>query len=263
MTDERRYQDDEVAKIFETAAAPMQSSPRETTGRGTSADDGLTLAELQAIGREVGVPPERIAEAAARVDRRGLPAPRRTDLGMPVGVSRSVDLPRAPTDREWALLVGELRETFGARGRDHSDGDLREWWNGNLHATIEPTESGYRLRLSTLKGDGLALNRAGIGAIAFALILFVILALGGVLDEGEILVPLLLGSMGLFALGANAVRLPRWAGEREEQMEYITGRARALLGEPPPQELPPSPPTLSSGEATGGSGSVDADRGGR
>jgi hypothetical protein len=43
------------------------------------------------------------------------------------------------------------------------------------------------------------------------------------------------GVMGIAALVANAVRLPGWAREREEQMEHIAERARALVrAEPEP-----------------------------
>jgi len=38
---------------------------------------------------------------------------------------------------------------------------------------------------------------------------------------------------GAVALGANALRLPGWAMEREEQMEGIAARARVLLGAAP------------------------------
>src|SRR5678815_1596820 len=75
MADERRYQEDEGAEIFEAASAPALA-------RGDAAPtQGLTLAELQAIGREVGIAPERIAEAAASLARSQPPLPRRTELG--------------------------------------------------------------------------------------------------------------------------------------------------------------------------------------
>ncbi len=230
MPDERRYREDEVAEIFETAASrPRRGANALSTG------EGLTLAELQAIGSEVGMSPEGIAEAAAALElRRG--GLRRTELGMPVSVGRTVDLPRAPTDREWAMLVAEMRETFHARGRDASQSGLREWRNGNLHALVEPTEVGYRLRLGTTKGDAVGFNRMGAGVLVMALVALLVLWLSGGLPEAVFL-PTMLALMGGGALGYNAMRLPGWAGEREEQMERIAARALVLLSsEPVPAE---------------------------
>jgi hypothetical protein len=230
MTDERRYQDEEIAEIFEAAA-----TPRNPGGRSLASGDGLTLAELQAIGREVGMSPDRIADAASAIDLRRSALPRRTNLGMPVSVARTVDLPRAPTDREWSLLVAEMRETFNARGRDRSSGGLREWANGNLRAYVEPTEDGYRFRLGTTKGDALALNRVGVAGMLMGLVMLVVLFLTGGLAE-EVFVPALLGLMGAGALASNALRLPGWAREREQQMEYIAARAQALIRPAPNPE---------------------------
>lgn len=223
MTDERRYQDEEIAEIFEAAAAA-----RDSGRRSLASGDGLTLAELQAIGREVGLAPDRIAEAATAIDLRRNALPRRTDMGMPVSVARTVDLPRAPTDREWSLLVGEMRETFDARGRDRSSGGLREWANGNLRASIEPTEDGYRFRLGTRKGNALALNRVGVAGMLMGLVMLVALFLQGSLAQ-ELFVPALFALIGATTLTSNALRLPAWAQEREQQMEYIAARARALI----------------------------------
>ncbi len=231
MTHERTYGEEEVAEIFKAAAAHC--------GAGSNAlapADGFTLAELQAIGGEVGLAPEAVAEAAAAVDvRRGALA--RRDLGMPVSVGRSVDLPRAPTDREWEMLVADLRETFGARGRVGSRGDVREWNHGNLHAYVEPTPTGYRLRLGTTKGNALASNRAGGALLAMALLWLVVLAASGALPDA-IFLPLVMALMGGGALGFNALRLPGWAQEREAQMEAVAARARALLAGSPAPELP-------------------------
>lgn len=223
MSDERRYGDDEVSRIFETATTTPPARSRAVAAR-----EGLTLAELQSIGGEVGIAPERIAEAAAALERGGAPARRRTQLGLPVSVGRTVELPHAPTDREWQLLLAELRETFGAHGKDRSSGDLRAWTNGNLHAYVEPTEAGHRLRLGTTKGNGLAINRMGMVMMLVALALFLVaMATGGTTDDIELAG--MLGLIGVGALGANALRLPGWAREREEQMEHIAARARALI----------------------------------
>jgi hypothetical protein len=231
MTDERRYGEKEVAEIFEAAA-----SPRASGGRALTSAEGLTLGELQAIGAEVGIAPERIADAAAALDLRPEAAPRRrTYLGMPISVGRTVDLPRAPTDREWELLLAELRETFGAHGKDKSGGGLRAWTNGNLHAYVEPTEAGHRLRLGTLKGNSVALGRLGIAGLVVGLLMLAVLLLTGAPTD-DLEMAALFALMGAAALAINALRLPRWAHEREEQMEYIAARARTLIRTEPERE---------------------------
>lgn len=223
MTNERRYADAEVAEIFQAAATPRTSGSRALA----PSMSGFSLAELQAIGGEVGIEPERIAEAAAALEVRGAAAPRRTYLGMPVSVGRTVDLPRAPTDGEWEILVAELRATFGARGKDRSSGGLRAWTNGHLHAYVEPTETGYRLRLGTTKGGAVQSSQMGVVGVVAGLVLSILL-FAEVLDE-DLVVLLIASLVGAFALAMNALRLPRWAREREEQMEHIAARARALI----------------------------------
>ena len=223
MTDERRYQDDEVAAIFEAASAPT------APGDDAPPVQGLTLAELQAIGREVGIAPERVAQAAAALGRRRPPIPRRTDLGLPVTAAHVVDIPRPLTDREWSLVVADLRQTFGAWGKESSHGETRMWRNNNLHAVVEPTRTGYRLRLGTLKGDGLAMNRMGAFGVTMGLV--VAIALRG--DPAVLPGVLALGSMGAGAFVFNALRLPRWARLRERQMREVAERTLALLASVP------------------------------
>lgn len=238
-TDERRYGEEEVAAIFEAAA-----SPRGPGGRALApTDTGLSLRELQAIGSEVGIAPERIAEAAAALQLRGSTPARRSYMGAPISVGRVVDLPRAPTDREWAMLVAELRQTFGAKGKESSTGEMRAWTNGNLHAYVEPTADGHRLRLGTLKGDAVVFGRMGIAGLVGGLVLFLALLVAGDVGglEDALGSGLLFALMGLLALVMNAFRLPRWAQERDEQMEQIATRALTLL------RADPAPPAIGDG----------------
>jgi len=146
MTD-RRYNDDEVAAIFLTAAEGPQTPPHPVPRNA-----GLTLTDLQEIGREVGIPPDAIAQAAQSLDLRGR-AVSRSFLGLPIGVERTIELNRRLTDEEWQHLVVELREVFRARGSVTSYGSLRQWTNGNLQALLEPTATGHSLRLGTLNGN--------------------------------------------------------------------------------------------------------------
>jgi len=224
MTDERRYRDDEIRRIFDLA-----TRGDEVSTPSVAPQDGLTLGQLQDVGREVGLAPERVARAALSLDAHEEVLPRRTTLGMPTSVGRVVELPRALTDHEWELLVAELRTTFGAKGHVTSHGSLREWSNGNLHALIEPTESGHRLRMTTRKGSAMELNLVGGVMLLFALLTFVILAAKGD-AAARYVIPIFFALIGSGALATNALSLPRWAAEREEQMEYIASRVKGLLG---------------------------------
>jgi len=222
----RRYGDEEVREIFSlatTSGMPGHSLPSES--------GGLTLDELQRIGQEAGIEPARVAQAAETIDARGRSAPIRRSFGMPVGVSRVVDLPRAPTDREWEQLISAFRTTFGTPGHATTSGGLREWTHGNLHIGIEPTAHGEQLRLSTRKEDAVALNGLGLVLGGMAALMGALVAAAGK-PEKALVVLGMFGGMALAAFGANLVRLPRWARERARQMEAIAEHAVKLLSKP-------------------------------
>ncbi len=229
---ERRYTDEEVAAIFSAAAELPQTRPLPAPR-----DEGLTLTDLQDIGREVGIAPEAVARAARSLDVRGRAASHRL-LGLPIGVERTVELGRRLTDAEWEHLIVDLREVFNARGTVRSQGSLRQWTNGNLQALLEPTPTGDRLRLQTVKGSarawmgagGLAAGVGGAVAIAGA-------AAGQLGHSVPGIAFLLVTGLGMFAAGA--LQLPGWARARRGQMEEIAARL-ALAGEPSHPELPPT-----------------------
>jgi hypothetical protein len=233
MTD-RRYDDEEIAAIFRTAAeAPQALPPQE------SRVEGLTLAELQAIGRDVGISPEAVSQAALALDVRGT-AQARTLLGLPIGVARTVNLDRRFTDEEWEHLVVELREVFQARGVTRSDGSLRQWTNGNLQVLLEPTQGGSRLRLSTLHGVARAWIGGGLATLGVAAALFISSAVLG--DSGEGLRRIMLLALGGSVMVVNgALRLPGWARLRERQMEGLAARLAGPAGSAtrPSAALPP------------------------
>jgi hypothetical protein len=226
MSDERRYDETEVAEILERATA-AEAAPAPAPAATPS---GLTLAQLQEIGAEVGILPERIAEAARAVGSRITTPPPRTFLGAPRSVSRIVPITRALDDDEWTRLVVDLRETFGAEGRIRVHGPLRSWSNGNLQVHVEPDGDRYRVRMQTWKGD--ALPRVGMGAVTVAMsgVMFFVNALGG-LRPGGVVAAGVLGLVGLGQLVYVRALLPRWAAERAAQMEGVAERIPRLLEE--------------------------------
>jgi hypothetical protein len=223
MMTERRYADDEVREIFKLATTGDtrdKSLPAET--------GGFTLDQLQRIGEEAGIDPVRVAQAAAKLDTRPKAAPVQRSFGMPVGVSRVIDLPRAPTDREWEQLVSLFRTTFGTQGKVTTTGGMRDWSQGELHISVEPTPHGEQLRLRTVKSDAFALN--GFGVLTGGMSVLVgasVIAAGK--PEKALAAMIMFGGMSLASFAANIFRLPRWARERERQMESIAEHAVRLL----------------------------------
>jgi hypothetical protein len=212
---ERRYNDKEIAAIFRAAAEEGPPSSQREVAR----DEGLTLTELQAIGGEVGISSEAVAQAARAVDVR-LGAASRTFLGLRIGVARTVNLNRRLTDEEWERLVVQLREVFNARGRTRSDGSLRQWTNGNLQVLLEPTETGHRLRFGTTHGAARAAIGAGLATLGVTAIVAISGAFWGTLGDAASGIALM-AAAGLGMIASGALRLPRWARLRQQQMEAL------------------------------------------
>ncbi len=239
MSPERRYNEQEIAGIFKQAA-----QAQETAQQRLPHTEGLTLAELQEIGKEAGITPEFIARSAAAVDRTGPAQPPTRFLGLPISVARTVDLPGPLSDENWDRLVVELRETFQAHGKLRRDGSLREWKNGNLHAVVEPTESGHRFRLHTVNGSAQAGLFGGLAAFAIGLIFLLLLTFTDQLADKPMMVLTLVSVLGLGSMGFTAFfRLPRWARERARQMEAMAARAVELADAQPATALPELDPS--------------------
>jgi hypothetical protein len=228
MSSERRYSEEEIARILDEATEAQQSNkPSHSPGT------GLTLSELEDIGRDVGISPALISRAAARIDIREVASsPQREFLWTTIGVGQTAHLDRTLTDAEWARLVVDLRETFDARGHLSEEGPFRQWTNGHLQALLEPTESGQQLRLKTQKGDAAATLATGAVFMGLAPAM---LLLGTVLDpvtSSPFFAPLAAGffaTVGALMYAGNRVRLSKWAATRQLQMVGIAHRLTAAL----------------------------------
>jgi hypothetical protein len=221
MTD-RRFNEEEVAAIFRQATEAQQTPQRQLPS-----GEGLTLAELQDIGRQVGIAPELVGRAAASLSLAGSPTSRRF-LGLPIGVGRTIELERKLSEDEWERLVVDLRETFDARGTVRQEGSFRQWTNGNLQVLLEPTANGHRIRFSTVKQSARAWLMGGLLTVGITAVTAIVAVVAGP-NHAELswVVEMAVLAAGQFAIGA--IQLPGWARLRRKQMEEITGRL--ALGE--------------------------------
>ncbi len=233
MRQERHYTEAEIAAIFEKATE-VQKAARS----GQSSGEGLTLAELQQIGASVGLDPEFVAQAAAAVEYGGRTAPRRSMIGVPIGVGYEVDLPAPLSDDAWERLVAETRETFGARGKVSRYGSLRQWNNGNLQVSVEPAAGGQRLRMRTTSAD-LRTRLSLSGAILAAMLVFMfVLSLHGEPFSAIMAMCTAFSSFAAILFGTSFKKGKRWSARRERQMEALGLRA-VELAQPSEQALSP------------------------
>lgn len=234
---ERRFDEHEVAAIFERATARLVEGDR--SGSSPKAQTtGLTLQELKRIGSEVGIPPEMIEESASMIQVGARPvAISRKQFGLPAQVSGTFALPRDLTDREWEELVVVMREAFEAHGKISGEGSLRSWRNGNLEIRLEPTPDGQRLHMQTRKDDAVALGTVGglLGAIGIG---FGILGMIVGKPDLAVVMPALMGSAGAALFGVGAITLPRWGRERVDQMNRVASKAMQMVGRAPKGDEP-------------------------
>ncbi|MGD9523204.1 MAG: hypothetical protein AB7N73_06615 [Gemmatimonadales bacterium] len=218
---DRRYSDEEVAEIFRRATAEV---PPQTAG-----STGMSLQQLQEIGREVGLTPEAVTEAARSLDRAAPTTTTTRLLGLPIGVADGVVLPRRLRDDEWDALVVAARDTFGARGALRSDGGFRQWTNSNLLVLLEPAGEGHRLRLRTLNGHARRMIFGGLGALGVAAVVTAVPILSG---NPELFSNLdgmaTLAVVGALLLGRGIWGLRAWAARRQAQFRDLADRATRM-----------------------------------
>lgn len=220
---ERRFDDDEVARIFARATETQREQ-----SRALARQDGMTLAELQAIAKEAGIDPTLVAQAAREVDQ---PAPPRTPtvIGIPIGVARTVELGRKLSDDEWERIAVRCRELFNARGKLESHGSFRSWTNGNLQILLEPSGNGHRLRMRTLRGESRGLVAAGASMILAASAISFAGSLSSAMSFVEVAassLPIFLGGIGVGVAGL--ARLPQWRRERDTQFQQLADEVLKL-----------------------------------
>jgi hypothetical protein len=223
MTD-RRFNEDEVAEIFRQATEAQQTPQRQLPS-----GEGLTLAEIQEIGQQVGIAPELVVRAATSLAAAGAETSRSL-VGFTIGVGRTIELDRKLTEAEWEQLVVDLRETFDARGTVRQDGSFRQWTNGNLQVLLEPTPTGQRVRFRTVKANSRALITGGLITAGLAAAMALVGVVGGA--HNNMVIAANMAAIAAAELAIGAMQLPGWARLRRKQMEEVAQRlatAQSLL----------------------------------
>lgn len=249
-----RFTESEARRIFAEAA-------RAADPRGAPAD-GLTLDELQEIGRAAGIDPAAVAAAAATV--RDVAAGVPVWHGVPLATRRTRVVPGVLDDDAWADAVAGLRREFKFQGVAERLGRRRTWTHAVgestqavvVQVTAEPADGGTRLTVESGAGGERGAARvlgAGFTALAAG---FVVLGLA----QGNGASGVLFGAI-LAAFAVALYGLIRWsavARSRREPARYdaVLDRLALLARVEAPQAERGAAPPLPEPEPTAPLGPV-------
>lgn len=155
--DERRFSDREVREILEKAVKRTPADSRAlTTG------EGLSLTDLKAIGKEVGISPNRLEEAARSVSEVGA-NPSNKMLGGPTVVrfGRKIDSEFDP--EETPELLSLIRRSMGNKGEVEEIRGSVEWRSNTELVTRYVTVS-QKNGETTVEGSS---NLSGAAIVTF------------------------------------------------------------------------------------------------
>ncbi|MDH3206028.1 MAG: hypothetical protein OEO79_05415 [Gemmatimonadota bacterium] len=208
---DERYSEDEVQRILDLA------SRGEPCRHDALPEGGMSLAEIQDIGREVGIAPADILWAATElstVPERGRRA-------------RLLTLAETPSDGEWDRMVVALREVFGVPGSVERSGTLRTWRGAGVSVHGEPAESGYRLRIEAENHQARQISVGGVVAVVISLVLAAVTVATGTAETGTNIVWGALAAFGVGWSGYGRFALSKWEARTDRQ---LTETVRRLSG---------------------------------
>ncbi|MEM6325799.1 MAG: hypothetical protein AAF791_01640 [Bacteroidota bacterium] len=159
----KRFSEADAQRIFALAAERQHESGQE--------EPGLSLEELEEVGRAAGLDPAIVREAAMDALRPEATSTTRRVLGMPLEFRRERFIRGAVTDEAWAQIVVDLRRQFNKTGLVTDIGPLREWRSEAndqrqpVTVTLSPEREGTRVVIEQAQaqtalglGIGLATN---------------------------------------------------------------------------------------------------------
>lgn len=153
--DERKFTDEEVREILKEA---VEKAPSRALQRG----EGVSLAELKSIGKEVGIDPSRLEDAARAITLRRRNQPNKL-LGGPtvLNFERKVEGEFDPDDTPEILSV--IRRTMGQQGEVEEIRGSLEWSaKGDASETYVTLSS--RDGATTIQGSS---NLSGVAVLTY------------------------------------------------------------------------------------------------
>lgn len=236
----RTYTEKEIQALLERTAQ-LQAEEAESTERN---QEGLSLAELEAIAGDAGLDPQLLHRAALEMEHSG---------GKPIGKNKTkthvrVDrvLPSDLTEEEWEDIVFALKRRFESdsydmdmglgmgsygRGKIEQIGRSREWRHTSLSGVqtsvlLRPHKKGTRMEISQRVGIGSTKTEAWAYGTPFAALFAVII--------GAMAKSLIVGSVAMVGLTALLVPLvyfldTRWREKKHDSLVELADELQQIV----------------------------------
>ncbi len=205
----RRFSDEEFARILHTALQLQERDPAKPTN-----DRGLTLEDMKAAARDVGIDPTLVERAVALLPEKATTGGRFLGGATRYRLSRSVPGPAGPD--ELAPAVDMIRDDLGVAGRVSSELDGVTWETegelSQIHVTLRPTANRTEVRVAVNRDAAASLTIflpvvAGlVSAGVTAALLDPATLAGGALIMGSGLVGGLAVARGLWGRSSRIIR---------------------------------------------------------
>ncbi|MEP0548591.1 MAG: hypothetical protein ABJF88_16770 [Rhodothermales bacterium] len=250
MSTGRRYTEHEIHALFERAAERQEQARRAEA----ASEGGLTLDELQRIGRETGIAPEHIAEAAVELAAAGPTRPAGKMLGMPVEVRRARAVAAPVTDEAWEQMVTDLRKTFKQPGVAGRVGRVREWATTTeenrmpVRVSVTPEDGGAHVTIEqSMRSSALGLTAASATFALVALLFGVLFAVGD-FEPGVMLLPAMFAAFALLMFGGSRFGFGTYANRQAERFEHALDRIDLIARDAAPAAERSAVPTEAEPE---------------
>ena len=197
----KRFTETEAQRIFALAAERQHETGQD--------EPGLSLEELEEVGRAAGLDPAFVREAAIDALRPETTGTTRRVLGMPLEFRRERFIRGTVSDEAWAQIVVDLRRQFNKAGLVTDIGPLREWRTEAedskqpVTVTLTPEREGTRVVVEQSQANTALGMGIGFGVNFLMGLIFTVVS---TLETGDpdMIIPglIMLASALLFGLGA-------------------------------------------------------------
>lgn len=274
MPNDYVFTEEEVQSIIRRAALRQE----EEAERNEARQHGLTLADLEQLGTEVGLDPKHLRAAAAEMrSGRAVPVDAETQTDTHVVVERRIDRPF--TLEAWEDTVVLLRQRFGmdmatwyggsGTGRVEQVGRAHEWVHVSqlgVETRVSASERGGQTRLILSQRVGMASSKVEGWALAIFAGL-VLGALGGAtagaaLDSGTaFLIAFIAVTLLTTLAGAPLIaRLDRaWREKKLGKLKALAGEIEEVFDAASPEAADATAPMPERGGETEQAGRLDLD----